>query len=39
LTNDLLIQRGSIEDAIQTMSLIEAIYKADPIWREKFYEN
>jgi predicted dehydrogenase len=37
LQDDLNIQRGSIEDAIETMSLIETIYKADPIWKEKFY--
>jgi predicted dehydrogenase len=38
LQDDLNIQRGSIEDAIETMSLIESIYKADPIWKEKFYK-
>jgi predicted dehydrogenase len=37
LQDDLNIQRGSIEDAIETMRLIETIYKADPIWKEKFY--
>ena len=31
------IKRGSIDDAIETMRLIEAIYKADPDWKEKFY--
>ncbi|MDB4042726.1 Gfo/Idh/MocA family oxidoreductase [Gammaproteobacteria bacterium] len=38
LQDDSNIQRGSIEDAIETMSLIESIYKADPIWKEKFYK-
>jgi predicted dehydrogenase len=38
LQDNLNIQRGSIEDAIETMSLIETIYKADPIWKEKFYK-
>ena len=38
LQEDLNIQRGSIEDAIETMSLIESIYQADPIWKEKFYK-
>jgi hypothetical protein len=33
------IIRGSIDDAIETMRLIEQIYKADPLWREKFYTN
>ena len=37
LAEDSTIQRGSIDDAIDTMRLIEAIYKADPIWKEKFY--
>lgn len=37
LKNDLNIERGSIEDAIETMRLIEAIYKADPIWKRKYY--
>ena len=32
------ITRGSINDAIETMKLIEAIYKADPIWKEKYYQ-
>ena len=31
------IKRGSIDEAIKTMTLIEAIYKADPIWKEKYY--
>ena len=37
LTNNLEIQRGSIQDAIETMKLVEAIYKADPEWNEKYY--
>ena len=32
------ISRGSIHDAIETMKLIEKIYKADPIWQEKYYK-
>ena len=32
------IIRGSINDAIETMKLIEKIYKADPIWQEKYYK-
>ena len=32
------ITRGSINDAIETMKLIEKIYKADPIWQEKYYK-
>jgi predicted dehydrogenase len=37
LTNNLEIQRGSIQDAIETMKLVEAIYKADPEWNKKYY--
>ena len=37
LANNLAIKRGSIDDAIETMKLIEAIYKADPIWKKKYY--
>jgi len=37
LKNDLTIERGSIEDAIETMNLVEAIYKADPHWKKKYY--
>lgn len=37
LLDDLPIKRGSVDDAIQTMRLIEDIYKADPIWKKKFY--
>lgn len=32
------ITRGSINDAIETMKLIERIYKADPIWHGKYYK-
>ena len=32
------ITRGSINDAIETMKLIEGIYKADPIWQKKYYK-
>ena len=39
LQNNFPIMRGNIDDAIETMHLIERIYKADPIWREKFYAN
>jgi len=38
LINNSLIERGSIEDAIETMKLVEAIYKADPVWKSKFYD-
>ena len=37
LYKNLNIERGSIEDAIETMKLIESIYKADPIWKKKYY--
>ncbi len=37
LKNNLIIERGSIEDAIETMHLVEKIYKADPIWKKKYY--
>ena len=37
LKNDLKIERGSIDDAIETMKLVEAIYKADPTWKKKYY--
>jgi len=39
LENNTSIERGSIDDALDTMKLIEAIYKADPIWKEKYYNN
>ena len=32
------IERGSIDDAMETMRLIEKIYKADPMWQEKYYK-
>ena len=32
------ITRGSINDAIETMKLIEEIYKADSIWQKKYYK-
>jgi predicted dehydrogenase len=38
LTEKSPITRGSINDAIETMRLIEKIYKADPIWQEKYYK-
>tara|TARA_B100000959_G_C14863807_1_gene575377 strand:+ start:63 stop:1085 length:1023 start_codon:yes stop_codon:yes gene_type:complete len=37
LKNDLTIERGSIEDAIETMNLVEQIYQADPHWKKKYY--
>ena len=37
LVNNLEIERGSIEDAIETMKLVETIYKADPEWKKKYY--
>ena len=37
LQNDLKIERGSIDDAIETMHLVEEIYKADPLWKKKYY--
>ena len=37
LKNDLTIERGSIKDAIETMHLVEEIYKADPQWKKKYY--
>jgi predicted dehydrogenase len=38
LASNTSIERGSIKDALETMKLIEIIYKADPIWREKYYK-
>tara|TARA_B100000575_G_C23046488_1_gene602368 strand:- start:1 stop:1023 length:1023 start_codon:yes stop_codon:yes gene_type:complete len=35
--NNLKIRRGSIEDAIETMKLVENIYKADPEWKKQYY--
>ena len=37
LASNTSIERGSIKDALETMKLIEIIYKADPIWKEKYY--
>ena len=37
LADNTSIERGSINDALETMKLIETIYKADPIWKEKYY--
>ena len=37
LADNTSIERGSINDALETMRLIETIYKADPIWKEKYY--
>ena len=31
------IENGSIDQAIEIMKLIEQIYKADPIWKNKYY--
>jgi len=31
------IENGSIDQAIEIMALIEKIYKADPIWKKKYY--
>ena len=39
LKNNTSIERGSIDDAIETMKLIETIYMADPIWKEKYYNE
>ena len=38
LENNTSIERGNIDDALETMLLIEEIYKADPIWHEKYYK-
>ena len=38
IQNNLIIERGSIDDAIETMSLVEEIYKADSLWKEKYYK-
>jgi predicted dehydrogenase len=39
LASNTSIERGSIKDALETMKLIEIIYKADLIWKEKYYKN
>mgnify|MGYP006233776973 CR=1 FL=1 len=31
------IKNGSIDQAIEIMDLIEKIYKADPVWKRKYY--
>ena len=38
LASNTSIEKGSIKDALETMKLIEIIYKADPIWKEKYYK-
>ena len=38
LADNTSIERGGIDDALETMKLIEAIYKADPVWKEKYYK-
>ena len=38
LEHNTAIERGSIDDAVETMKLIESIYKADPVWKEKYYK-
>ena len=38
LAGNTSIERGNIKDALETMKLIEIIYKADPIWKEKYYK-
>jgi predicted dehydrogenase len=39
LASNTSIERGSIKDALETMKLIEIIYKADPVWKEKYYKK
>jgi predicted dehydrogenase len=39
LENNTSIERGNIDDALETMLLIETIYQADPIWKEKYYKK
>ena len=39
LASNTSIERGSIKDALETMKHIEVIYKADPIWKEKYYKK
>ena len=39
LASNTSIEKGSIKDALETMKLIEVIYKADPIWKEKYYKK
>ena len=33
------IVNGSIDQAIEIMDLIEKIYKSDPNWKQKYYQN
>ena len=37
LADNTTIERGSIDDAVDTMRLMETIYKADHIWKAKYY--
>ena len=36
IENDLPVSTGSADDALNTMSLVERIYCADPDWRDQF---
>lgn len=33
-----IVKSGSLDQAIYIMSLIERIYKADPVWKKKFFK-
>ena len=39
IRNSANITSGSIDQAIEIMNLIEKIYKSDPKWKEKYYQN
>jgi len=39
LENNTSIERGNIDDALETMLLIETIYQADPVWNKKYYKS
>ena len=39
IRNSANIVSGSIDQAIEIMNLIEKIYKSDPKWKEKYYQN
>ena len=39
LTNSDKIENGSIDEALKIMELIEKIYKADPEWKAKYYNE
>jgi len=39
IEHDLPISTGSAEDALNTMSLVERIYCADPDWRDRFLKG